>query len=154
MPTDPSTPSKSRIQQYLDMMVYIIVADGKVQPQEREQFLSLMKGMQLDCKLIDHYRSMLEKEPFPRVSDRQLREVVQDLDPDSLAHLMIDAYRVAFSDGKLQEEETEVIRRCLTAAGISPDRFGPIESWARHTLELARMGRELFLPQPEKPPVE
>lgn len=128
------------------MMIYVIRADGKVESQEKDHLLALMHGMQLDPKLLDKYRRMLEDELFGLVSDEQLLEVVQGLDPDSLGHLVIDAYKLAFSDGEVQEEERALICRCLALAGIPADRFQTIDSWARHTLELAQMGRELFVP--------
>lgn len=142
----PNPAERSRIEQYLDMMVYIIRADGKVEPEEREHLLALMAGMQLDPALVSRYQSMLEADFYDPVSDSQLREVVVGLDPDSLAHLIIDSYKLAFSDGTVQEEEKMVIQRCLAVAGIPADRYETIDSWARHTIELAQMGAELFHP--------
>ena len=137
----------SRIEQYLDFMLYILRADGVVDRQEKVHMLGLMvDGLKLNAQLIEKYQGELEKEEWEPVSDEQLRAVTAGLDPSSLAHLVRDGYSLAASDGEIHEAEINVIKRCLAVSGIPEDRFDAVDLWARQSLALAHKGTLLLTP--------
>jgi uncharacterized tellurite resistance protein B-like protein len=137
--------SISRIEQYLDFMIYILRADGVVDRNEKVHMMGLMvDGLKLSHELLEKYKKELEKEEWEPVSDEQLRLVTNGLDPSSLAHLVRDAYGLAASDGEIHDAEIAVVRRCLHLAGITPERFAEIDLWARQSLALAHRGTLLL----------
>ena len=137
----------SRIEQYLDFMLYILRADGVVDRQEKVHMLGLMvDGLKLNAQLIEKYQGELEKEEWEPVSDGQLRAVTAGLDPSSLAHLVRDGYSLAASDGEIHEAEINVIKRCLAVSGIPEERFDEVDLWARQSLALAHKGTLLLTP--------
>lgn len=135
----------NRIEQYLDFMIYILRADGVVDVEEKRHMLTIMvDGMKLDPTLVAKYRAILEAEEWPAVTDEQLAAVSEGLDPSSLAHLVRDAYSLAASDGEIHGAELEILKRCLKVAGVPPERFGDIDTWARQSLALAHRGTLLL----------
>lgn len=135
----------SRIEQYLDFMLYILRADGVVDRQEKTHMLELMvHGLKLESSLIDKYKGELEREAWTPVTDEQLKAVTEGLDPSSLAHLVRDGYGLAASDGEIHEAEVGIIKRSLVVAGIPEDRFSQIDLWARQSLALAHRGTLLL----------
>lgn len=135
----------SRIEQYLDFMMYVLRADGVVDRDEKVHMLGLMvDGLQLDSELIEKYKAELEKDEWEPVTDEQLRRVTQGLEPSSLAHMVRDAYSLAASDGEIHDAEISVVRRCLGVTGISADKFSDIDLWARQSLALAHRGTLLL----------
>ena len=137
----------SRIEQYLDFMLYILRADGVVDRQEKVHMLSLMvDGLKLNPELIEKYQSELERDDWEPVSDDQLRSVTVGLDPSSLAHLVRDGYSLAASDGEIHEAEINLIKRCLGVSGIPEERFDDVDLWARQSLALAHKGPLLLAP--------
>ncbi len=136
-----------RIEQYLDFMLHILRADGKVEPSEKQQFLSIMvEGLQLRQEVVDRYRKALEETSWEPVSDNELAQLGDGLDPGSLAHLVKDAYSMAGADGNIDGAELDLVKRFLVAVGIPGDRFPDIDKWARVSLEVARKGQILFQP--------
>lgn len=128
-------------------MLHILRADGKVEPSEKEQFLSIMvEGLQLREEVVTRYRQALEEPSWEPVSDRELADLGRGLDPGSLAHLVKDAYSMAGADGSIDGEELHLVQRFLAAVGIPEDRFQEIDRWARVSLEVARKGQILFRP--------
>lgn len=137
----------TRIEQYLDFMLYILRADGVVDRQEKAHMLSLMvNGLQLNPELVARYKARIEENEWTPVTDEQLRAVTQGLEPSSLAHLVRDGYSLAASDGEIHEAELGVIKRCLVASGIAEERFGEVDQWARQSLALAHKGTLLLTP--------
>ena len=137
----------SRIEQYLDFMLYILRADGVVDRQEKVHMLGLMvDGLKLNEALLEKYKEQLERDDWQPVTDEQLKAVTRGLDPSSIAHLVRDGYSLAASDGEIHEAELSVIRRCLTVSGIPEDRFTEVDTWARQSLALAHRGTLLLTP--------
>lgn len=138
----------SRIEQYLDFMLYVLRADGVVDRQEKVHMLGLMvDGLKLAPELLEKYRLELEKDSWEPVSNEQLKAVTEGLDPSSLAHLVRDAYSLAASDGEIHEAEISVVRRCLMVTGVPPERFAEVDLWARQSLALAHRGTLLLTPE-------
>lgn len=139
--------TSSRIEQYLDFMLYILRADGVVDRQEKVHMLGLMmNGLQLNDELLEKYQKELDREDWEPVTDEELKAVTDGLDPSSLAHLVRDGYSLAGSDGEIHEAELNVIKRCLVVSGIPEERFYEVDSWARQSLALAHRGTLLLTP--------
>ena len=137
----------TQVEKYLNFMIYLVRADGIVNTEEQEHLLTLIvDGMGLEPKLVDRYKSALSAVGTLEVTDEQLAAVVSGLNPGSVAHLIRDAYSLAESDGEIHESELALIRRCLAAAGIPVTRFDDIDTWAHHSLELSKIGTQLFVP--------
>lgn len=137
----------SRIEQYLDFMLYVLRADGVVDRQEKVHMMGLMvDGLKLAPELLEKYRAELEKDDWEPVTDQQLKAVTEGLDPSSLAHLVRDAYSLAASDGEIHEAELAVVRRCLGVTGVPAERFAEVDLWARQSLALAHRGTLLLTP--------
>lgn len=135
----------SRIEQYLDFMMYVLRADGVVDRNEKVHMLGLMvDGLQLDPELIEKYKQELEKDEWEPVTDEELLKVTEGLEPSSLAHMVKDAYSLAASDGVIHEAEISVVRRCLKVRGIPLEKFSDIDLWARQSLALAHRGTLLL----------
>lgn len=137
----------NRIEQYLQFMIHLMRADGRVEVEEKRHMMSLMvDGLKLEPSLMNRYRAALEETDFSEPSDEELASIVKGLDPASLAHLVRDAYGLAGSDGEIHEAELRLLRRSLAIAGVPESRFENIDSWARHSLELGRIGELLLDP--------
>lgn len=109
--------------------------------------LSLMvDGLKLEPTLVKRYREALEETDFSEPSDEALALIVRGLDPASLAHLVRDAYGLAGADGEIHESELRLLRRSLALAGVPESRFENIDTWARHSIELSRIGELLLDP--------
>ncbi len=135
----------NRIEQYLEFMIFMLRADGVVDEAEKTHMLSIMvDGLKMDPTLVERYRRALEETEFTEPTDQQLAAIVADLDPDSLAHLIRDAYGLAACDGEIHERELALLKRALSLAGIPESRFEHVDGWARHSLELARVGSLIF----------
>jgi uncharacterized tellurite resistance protein B-like protein len=137
----------SRIEQYLDFMLYILRADGVVDRQEKVHLLQMMvDGLKLNADLLNKYKSRLESDDWQPVTDEQLKAVTVGLDPSSIAHLVRDGYSLAASDGEIHKAELSVIKRCLKVSGIPEERFEEVDLWARQSLALAHRGTLLLTP--------
>lgn len=137
----------NRIEQYLQFMIHLMRADGRVDAEEKRHMLSLMvDGLKLEPTLVQRYRAALDETDFSEPSDEQLATIVKGLDPASLAHLVRDAYGLAGADGEIHESELRLLRRSLALAGVPESRFENIDTWARHSLELSRIGELLLDP--------
>jgi uncharacterized tellurite resistance protein B-like protein len=147
--TTETTPDEglNRIEQYLTFMIHLMRADGRVDVEEKRHMMSLMvDGLKLEPTLMNRYRAALEETEFTKPTDEELAVIVKGLDPASLAHLVRDAYGLAGSDGEIHETELELLRRSLVIAGVPEGRFENIDTWARHSLELSRIGELLLDP--------
>ncbi len=134
-----------RIEQYLDLMLCVLRADGVVDPKEKMQFLTVMvEGLQLRPELVHRYRSALDQEDWPELSDEELAALGRGLDPGSLGHMVKDAYSMAGADGSIDSSEVKVVHRFLKAVGIPEERLPAIDNWARVSLEVAQKGQALF----------
>lgn len=137
----------NRIEQYLQFMIHLMRADGVVDTEEKRHMLSLMvDGLKLEPTLVQRYRTALEETEFTQPTDEELTSIVKGLDPASLAHLVRDAYGMAFADGEIHESELNLLRRSLALAGVPESRFENIDTWARHSMELNRIGELLLDP--------
>jgi uncharacterized tellurite resistance protein B-like protein len=140
--------ASSRIEQYLDFMLYILRADGVVDRQEKIHMLGLMAdGLKLNEQLLEKYRVLIECDDWKPVTDEQLKAVTQGLDPSSIAHLVKDGYSLAASDGEIHLAELSIIQRCLKLSGIPEERFPDVDKWARQSLALAHRGTLLLTPE-------
>ncbi len=149
MQTAKTTPDEelNRIEQYLQFMIHLMRADGRVDVEEKRHLLSMMvDGLKLEPTLVTRYRAALEEDDFTEPTDEQLAAIVKGLDPASLAHLVRDAYGLAGADGEIHEKELHLLRRSLAIAGVPESRFENIDTWARHSLELNRIGELLLDP--------
>lgn len=137
----------NRIEKYLQFMIHLMRADGRVDQEEKRHMMSLMvDGLKLDPTLTQRYRAALEETEFTQPTDEQLAAIVAGLEPASLAHLVRDAYGMAGADGEIHESELKLVQRSLALAGVPEDRFEHIDSWARHSIELGRIGELLLDP--------
>jgi uncharacterized tellurite resistance protein B-like protein len=137
----------NRIEKYLQFMIHLMRADGRVDQDEKRHMMSLMvDGLKLDPTLTARYRAALEEKEFSEPSDEQLSSIFKGLDPASLAHLVRDAYGMAGADGEIHESELRLLQRSLAIAGVPESRFENIDAWARHSLELNRIGELLLDP--------
>lgn len=144
-----TTPDKelNKIEQYLQFMIHLMRADGTVDPEEKRHMLSIMvDGLKLEPTLVTRYRAALEETEFRQPTDEELASIVKGLDPASLAHLVRDAYGLAGADGEIHQSELLLLRRSLALAGVPESRFENIDTWARHSLELTRIGELLLDP--------
>lgn len=71
------------------------------------------------------------------------------LQPSGASFVFQLSWKVVFWRGLLSRASlkalTELtVEELVAVAGIPADRYETIDSWARHTIELARMGSELF----------
>lgn len=137
----------NRIEQYLRFMIHLMRADGTVEVEEKRHMLSIMMdGLKLEPTLVRRYRAALEETEFQDPTDEELCAIVKGLDPASLAHLVRDAYGLAGADGEIHEAELRLLRRSLALAGVPESRFENIDTWARHSMELSRIGELLLDP--------
>lgn len=144
-----STPNEelNRIEKYLQFMIHLMRADGHVDQEEKRHMISLMvDGLKLDPTLTTRYRAALEETEFSQPTDEDLAAIVKGLDPASLAHLVRDAYGMAGADGEIHETELHLLQRSLAIAGVPENRFENIDAWARHSIELSRIGELLLDP--------
>ncbi|MGE0491014.1 MAG: TerB family tellurite resistance protein [Vulcanimicrobiota bacterium] len=140
-----------RIEQYLDLMLHVLRADGVVDPAEREKFMAIMvEGLQLRPELVERYRKALECSDWTEVSDDELAALGEGLEPGSIAHMVKDAYAMAEADGNFDVSELVLVRRFLKAIGIPETRMEAIDNWARVSLEVARKGERLFVRVPQE----
>lgn len=143
---DPSD-ELNRIEQYLEFMIHLMRADGVVDQEEKRHMLSIMvDGLKLEPTLVKRYRAALEATEFEEPTDEQLSAIVRGLDPASLSHLVRDAYGLAAADGEIHTAELKLLRRSLALAGVPESRFENIDTWARHSMELNRIGELLMDP--------
>ena len=119
----------SFIKHYLDFILCILEADGKITDEEKELFLKMLDRTGVQKKLIQQYKKLLEKEATGLDPEEVISSIVEEADAELLGWLVRDAYLAAEVDGKVSKEEIVLINKLLEAAGVPKKLHKVIQSW-------------------------
>ncbi len=136
-----------RVRKYLDLMVYVLKADGIVHEKERALLDALIINVGLKDEIIEEYKAKLEEGSVPDM-EKRLTELAENVDAQALAGMVRDAYLMADADGIIDPTEVNLINSFLSKAGIPEERHKEIEMWGRETIAHMKRGI-LLLEKPE-----
>lgn len=139
----------SNIEQYLNLLVYVIRADGIVDDLEVERLQSVLRARcpepMSDEQLMALSSRLTSDEPF-KPSDDELVQAGFGIDEHTLMLLVRDAYSLASSDGDVDGAEIQTLRRFLRLHGVPIERFANIDLWARNPEADLETGVSLLRP--------
>lgn len=135
--------------QYINLMVYMVRADGVVDDDEKTGLLNLLNE-RLEAPLSEEQTRevllRLESEGPAAPSDADLLAAGAGIGVHTLSLLVCDAYSLAASDGEIHSKEVQTIRRYLRLTGIPLERFADIDMWARNPSRFPELGEKLLVP--------
>jgi uncharacterized tellurite resistance protein B-like protein len=136
-------------EQYMNLMAYIVRADGIIDDDERSQLLDLLQQrlqQPLDEAATQALQAKLDAAGPSQASDQELLEAGAGIDTHTLCLLVRDAYALAASDGEIHATEIKTMRRYLRLIGIPIERFADIDMWARASTLQLQLGETLLTP--------
>lgn len=139
----------TQAEQYKNLMVYIIRADGIVDDNERSGLIELLSQRMQEALTEEDIAALnarLDAEGRSEASDQELLEAGEGIDTHTLCHLVRDAYSLAASDGEIHATEVKTMRRYLRLIGIPVERFADIDMWARTSTTTLQLGERLLTP--------
>ena len=125
----------SNIEQYLNLFIYVIRADGIVDDEELGQLQALLRQRCTEPLTEEELAAIalrLTGEGPSRPSDDDLVKAGVGIDDRTLMLLIRDAYTLATSDGQVDVAEIQTLRRFLRLQGVPIERFADIDLWARN----------------------
>ena len=125
----------SNIEQYLNLFIYVIRADGIVDDEELGQLQALLRQRCTEPLTEEELAAIalrLTAEGPSRPSDDDLVKAGVGIDDRTLMLLIRDAYTLATSDGQVDVAEIQTLRRFLRLQGVPIERFADIDLWARN----------------------
>ncbi len=124
----------ANIEQYLNLLVYVVRADGIVDDDEIAQLQTLLRARcsePLSAEELEQIAQRLTAEGSAQASDDELVKAGYGIDDHTLMLLIRDAYSLASSDGEVDAAEIQTLRRFLRLHGVPLERFANIDLWAR-----------------------
>lgn len=125
----------TNIEQYLNLLVYVIRADSIIDDQEIGQLQVLLRARcpePLSDEELTRIAARLTAEGPAKATDDELVKAGFGIDDHTLMLLVRDAYSLASSDGEVDGSEIQTLRRFLRLHGIPVERFANIDLWARN----------------------
>jgi len=132
-----------KAERYMNVMLCVLMADGRVEDEERELFLDMLASVGLREDLVQQYRDyFLHSSAID--TETMLGDAVSGVDAETLAWIAEDAYVMADVDGCISPEEITMINRFLQRAGVPPERLEDVRDWGLESLDLQKRGQALF----------
>lgn len=135
------------VEQYINLMVYVIRADGIVDDEETSGLFSLLE-QRLETPLDDEQKNAilerLSADGPAQATDDQLVAAGKGIGNHTLSLLVCDAYSLAAADGEIHDKEVVTVRRYLRLIGVPIDRFADIDMWARNPERNPELGEKLL----------
>lgn len=127
--------------------MYIARSDREVTTGERQILTERWSvNGRFSSEQIQDFMERLDAPTAPEPSDEELLAAGSGLDPVTLCELVLDAYKLAASDGEVHGSEIRTLRRFLRLYGIPVERFPNIDHWARFSNGDIEQGLELLGP--------
>lgn len=137
------------VEQYINLMVYMVRSDGVVDDDEKTGLLNLLKERMetpLDDEQTREVLRRLDGDGPSAPTDAELLAAGSGIGIHTLSLLVCDAYSLAASDGEIHSKEVQTIRRYLRLIGIPLQRFADIDMWARNPSRFPDLGEKLLVP--------
>ena len=124
----------TNIEQYINLLIYVVRADGIVDDDEIAQLQTLLRARcsaPLADEELEQIAQRLTADGPAQATDDDLVKAGYGIDDHTLMLLIRDAYSLASSDGEIDAAEVQTLRRFLRLHGIPLERYANIDMWAR-----------------------
>ena len=130
-------------QSYLTVMAGVLLADGKIKPEEKRYFESLVSAGGLQEKYVKEFKEYLQGEK--QVTDEILTGVTDILKKNEEYFLMTvrDSYSMAEVDKHIDEKEITFIKKFLQKINPNEKAIDYMIEWAKTSQQQMKLGSVL-----------
>lgn len=126
-------------EKYLDVMMCVLMADKRIDENEKKLFYSMLDNSDINEALRNKYEALLAL-PVITGCEEYLIKASQNITAEQLAAIVKDAYLMAAIDRNIDETEILVINRFLELSGIPQERFDQIKEWSIEGIDHLKRG--------------
>ncbi|MGI5860915.1 MAG: TerB family tellurite resistance protein [Myxococcales bacterium] len=134
-------PNESQLLAFARVMANLVAADGRVQPEEREELERVIQGVGLSPD-DERVASMLEaelKSPSP------LAEIAKDVEEKELRGLLLRMMaELACVDGEVAAEERAKVCEAATLFGFEPAIADELVTWVLDSIAVEKREQDLM----------
>ena len=134
-------PNESQLLAFARVMANLVAADGRVEPEEREELERVLQGVGLSPD-DERVLSALEaefKSPSP------LAEIAKDVEDKELRGLLLRMMaELACADGTVAPEERAKVGEAATLFGFEPGIADDLVSWVLDSIAIEKREQELL----------
>ena len=135
------------IDDYLKLMICVIKADDVIHKGEEELFLNMLKDLGISSSAQNKYNKLLFSTKSADIAGITSR-VAKNVNRSMMPWLVCGAFLMADADGKILEEEIQVIKQLLEKSGFSPKQFTKVKQWGLEYVKHTKKGIKLFSEKP------